>query len=130
MLEYMYTGSVDDLIIQSFAVDILATADKYDVTKLKELCETVLLSSIDSDNIMQLIVVGDMFFATDLKKACSSYIAMHHDAIFRSSEWKNLKKEQPLLVSDLLELILQEPSLRAFVGSEDNLIVENKESDG
>ncbi|KAI1691928.1 BTB and MATH domain-containing protein 42 [Ditylenchus destructor] len=121
MLEYMSTGSFDDPNLQTYAMDLLVASDKYEVIALKEVCEAYLICSLNNENIFKLVAIADTYSATHLKKACVSHIAMNHNTVFQSAQWKALKLEKPYLVNDLLELMIKEHSSQSFKDNTANI---------
>ncbi|KAI1698768.1 BTB/POZ domain-containing protein [Ditylenchus destructor] len=115
MLEYMYTGSLDDTALKTCAVELLVASDKYEVIALKEVCEAFLGSSVNNENILKLVSIADLYSASHLKKTCVSHIATNRNTVLRSTRWKALKLEKPHLVNDVLELMTEEHLSQSFV---------------
>lgn len=67
ILDYIYTGSVSDMDQQK-ALDLLALADKFEVTLLKEICTDYLLSTI---NVFESCDLAGKIFETAYKHNCS-----------------------------------------------------------
>ncbi len=104
MIEFMYTGTAAD--IERCPEEILALAEKYAVQKLKELCEQRLALTLDQKNICDVVGFADTYNALILKNACIQFLAQNHKEILKSADWKKLKKDQPALANELLELVL------------------------
>ncbi|KAL3068112.1 hypothetical protein niasHT_038102 [Heterodera trifolii] len=106
MLQFIYTGTVDNLSLENSAEGILAIADKYAILTLKERCERFLASTINAKNVANLCLVADTYFAALLKKACTKFISSNHKSVLRSPEWKELKTHRGSLANELLESVL------------------------
>uniref|UniRef100_A0A183BNP4 BTB domain-containing protein n=1 Tax=Globodera pallida TaxID=36090 RepID=A0A183BNP4_GLOPA len=78
MLQFIYTGTVDNLSLENSAEGILAIADKYAIMTLKERCERFLASTINAKNVTNLCLIADTYFASLLKKACTKFISTNH----------------------------------------------------
>ena len=65
MLEFMYTGSTD--MIDNYAEDILAIADKYAILQLKEQCERRLARTITPKTVANTAMFADTYSAPVLK---------------------------------------------------------------
>uniref|UniRef100_F1L222 BTB and MATH domain-containing protein 42 n=2 Tax=Ascaris TaxID=6251 RepID=F1L222_ASCSU len=104
MIDYIYTGSTE--LVEGYAEDVLAIADKYAILPLKEQCERYLATTINSKNVASTAVFADTYSASILKQACTRYMMQHHRDVLRSAEWKQMKRERSELANDLLESVL------------------------
>jgi len=123
MLEYIYTGATSPGLMENFAEEILAIADKYAVIPLKEHCERHLASTLNGKNVAEMAIFADTYSAYILKRACTRYISAHHKDVIRSAEWKDLKRERSGLANELLESVLADntPSDSADSDSMENI---------
>ncbi|MFH4978208.1 hypothetical protein AB6A40_004917 [Gnathostoma spinigerum] len=120
MIDYIYTGSTE--LVEGYAEDVLAIADKYAVLSLKEQCERYLAATINIKNVASTAIFADTFSASILKQACIRFMKLHHRDILRSSEWKQMRRERSELANDLLESVLSGDGSNdyLFSGSEDS----------
>ena len=65
LLNFMYHCSVADLTKN--AMELLPPADKYEIFDLKKACEEALKNTVNLENMADLLVLADMFSATELK---------------------------------------------------------------
>ncbi|KAI1708255.1 BTB/POZ domain-containing protein [Ditylenchus destructor] len=110
MLEYLYTGSVNDELIDTLGLELLALADKYGIIPLKETCEDYLASTLTTANVLQAATLADRNSAAKLKQACVNRLAIDGRAALRSQEWENLKRYNKSLADELLELLIKDHS--------------------
>nr|CAD2172828.1 unnamed protein product [Meloidogyne enterolobii] len=68
MLEFFYTGKIDDALMEIHVEGIFAIAHKYEVEKLKYICERFMASKIDSDNIVKYSNIISLYGASTLEK--------------------------------------------------------------
>lgn len=68
MLEYIYTGATSPGLMENFAEEILAIADKYAVIPLKEHCERHLASTLNGKNVAEMAIFADTYSAYILKR--------------------------------------------------------------
>ncbi|EJW86615.1 BTB/POZ domain-containing protein [Wuchereria bancrofti] len=123
MVDYIYTGSTD--LVEGYAEDVLAIADKYAILPLKEQCERYLSTTINCKNVASTAVFADTYSASILKQACTKYMSLHHRDVLRSAEWKQMKRERSELANDLLESVLvgdgvANPGDFSFSGSDES----------
>ena len=99
---------------------MLASADQYQISGLKELCELKLCSSIEVGNCIDLLVLGDMYQALTLKTRALDYVGKNMDKI-DISECKKTLISYPALLFEVMELLLPKRKTNDFDnrGSED-----------
>lgn len=97
-LELIYTGKSSNL--DKFAMDLFIAADKYQINSLKEICEEALISSLEIDNCLSLLLVGDKC-STAIKKSAITFMINNKSSI------------------NLDEVLLDHPSLMLEILKED-----------
>nr|CAD2172825.1 unnamed protein product [Meloidogyne enterolobii] len=68
MLEFFYTGKINDDILEDHVEDIFAIAHKYEVEKLKYICERFMASKINSGNIVKYCNIITLYGAPTLEE--------------------------------------------------------------
>jgi len=97
-LKFIYTGKSSNL--DKFAMDLFIAADKYQINSLKEICEEALISSLEIDNCLSLLLVGDKC-STVIKKSAITFMINNKSSI------------------NLDEVLLDHPSLMLEILKED-----------
>ena len=72
MLRFMYTGCVNNL--EGMLCELLAAADMYDVYSLKLFCEDEIVSSIDEENVSEVLILAEQCDSPELKKQALKFI--------------------------------------------------------
>ncbi|PRD23624.1 UNVERIFIED_CONTAM: Tdpoz3 [Trichonephila clavipes] len=101
MLIYIYTGNTENLTMSN-AQDILYAADKYRLTKLKNICSEYLKSNVNDQNVLNLLEFGD-FLDQELKEFAMNFICnkvAEFSILENTQEWKRLRKEQTELAME------------------------------
>lgn len=80
LLWWIYTGAVPDLQPET-ALDALGVAQYFAVDGLKSLCESVLLPLVDAGNVTALLLAGQRYGATDLKRFCMDFVFKHASSV-------------------------------------------------
>jgi speckle-type POZ protein len=82
---------------------LLVAADRYDVQKLKFLCETFLCKSVDVENTATLMVLADQYDCSELKDACTEFIACqdNRDGVEKSEGYRQLVELCPEVLKEL-----------------------------
>lgn len=109
MLSYIYTGCAPNM--GKMAEALLAAADKYDLQRLKFMCQDVLCANFTVENTANILVLADMHNAEELKTAAIDFINFRAHEVMETEAWKNLMINRPSLVSEAYKALvyLQSP---------------------
>ncbi|XP_064458386.1 speckle-type POZ protein B-like [Ornithodoros turicata] len=105
MLSFIYTNMVSN--IGSMAADLLHAADKYDLKKLKSMCEEELCSNLSVETVADTLRVADKFNADYLKNVALCYLNAHAVDVQETHGFKALVREEPRLVQDLYDALIK-----------------------
>ncbi|XP_057318765.1 speckle-type POZ protein B-like isoform X2 [Microplitis mediator] len=100
MLEFIYTDRVTDL--EQIALHLFEAADKYQLQKLKELCEESLSQSITVDNAIKYLVLADLQSTKEFYQYVLRFVAINASKIIKTEDYKALEKDDPALLSIIL----------------------------
>ena len=59
----------------SLPAKLLAAADKYDLPRLRLMCESVLCKDISVNSVSHILALADLYHAADLKSVCLKFTA-------------------------------------------------------
>ena len=107
LLTYIYTGECPN--IKAHAPSLLCAAEKYDLSRLKALCEERLSYNLKIDNAASMLMLADTYKAKQLKRNALLFIHEHGKAVKRTKEWEDVKESAELL-HDLITTIYDEPA--------------------
>ncbi|XP_065200076.1 speckle-type POZ protein B-like [Planococcus citri] len=99
MLRFIYTGKVQNLA--TMADSLLAAADKYDLERLKVMCEEALCGSMTTDNAANILILADLHNAEQLKAQTIEYINSHASEVIDTASWKVLIQSHPYLIAEV-----------------------------
>ena len=99
MLAYIYTGRVSN--ISDVADDLLYASDKYQLDRLKILCEEQLSKNLKVENAARVIQLAHMHNASLLKKSTLQFISSHGAEVRATKEWKEVR-QCPEILDELL----------------------------
>ena len=108
MLLYIYTGKVGDL--EENAAGLLAAAEKYDLQELKRMCEESLCCTMNTDNVLDMLVLADLNNADLVRTAALKLIVENGDQIVAVNGWSNKMKRYPELMSEMFEAMTDYPA--------------------
>ncbi|CAI9106038.1 OLC1v1005094C1 [Oldenlandia corymbosa var. corymbosa] len=117
MLHFIYRDSLveDELVASSSTSDpsefdsltakLLAAADRYNLTRLKTVCESHLCKEISVNSVAQILALAEKYHATELKAVCLRFAAENLAAVMRSDGFEYLKENCPSLQSEILKTV-------------------------
>jgi len=100
LLEDLYSDHID-IPIDS-AMEMLHTADRFGVERLKKMCENVMLRAIDVDSVALILYTADEHNASDLRERCISFILSHFDEVSKTASFAEMSRANIELVLEIL----------------------------
>ncbi|CAO2187546.1 unnamed protein product [Urochloa humidicola] len=85
--------------------ELLTAADRYHVERLKLICERVLSSRLDVENVADTMMLADQHHCDTLKDACIEFMTTCHrmGQVAATRGYRELKSSHPHLVIEVLE---------------------------
>ena len=103
ILEYLYT---DDTIVNiDSAMDLFQAADRFGVTRLKNICENVMLKSITVPNAATILLAADMYSASALREKCMNFILIHFTEVTKTPAFEEMGRTNIELVFEVLRQV-------------------------
>lgn len=99
------SSSCMSTISDTLVAKLLAAADKYNLPRLRLMCESVLCKDISVNSVAKILALADHYHAMDLKSVCLKFAAENLVAVMRSDGFEYLKEHCPLLQSELLKTV-------------------------
>ncbi|KAF7061450.1 hypothetical protein CFC21_068146 [Triticum aestivum] len=108
LLHFIYTDTVPPVLDVVMAGHLLVAADRYNIGRLKMICEKKLCSHIDSGMVATSLALAEQHGFHALKKACLKYLASpsNLEAMMVSDGYEHLKSSCPSVFKDLVAGIL------------------------
>ncbi|KAF7991952.1 hypothetical protein HCN44_010753 [Aphidius gifuensis] len=107
MLEFVNTNDKPSGI-DEYALDLLSVAHKYEMTRLKLLCEKSLVENINVNNAIKCLVHANTYGSETFIKAIVEFMSLNPSLLI-SDEFKRLKEKDPMfsikIYADVLESI-------------------------
>ncbi|KAL7076086.1 hypothetical protein ACQ4LE_004501 [Meloidogyne hapla] len=107
MLEFFYSGEIDEDSFEKLDDDLYAIAHKYQVKELKKKCENFMCLTIDYSNFIKRYQCAEMYGLSMLEKACAKFIYDNRKNFFKSKEWEEFKNTNGSAYPYLIQLALQ-----------------------
>lgn len=115
MLHFVYRDSLveEELVASSsssnpsdsLTAKLLAAADRYDLGRLRRMCESYLCKEICVNSVAKTLALADCYHAAELKAVCLRFAAENLAAVMRSDGFEYLKENCPSLQSEILKTV-------------------------
>nr|CAB3455779.1 unnamed protein product [Digitaria exilis] len=98
-------SSSDGSVFDTLAAKLLAAADKYDLGRLRLLCESYLCKGISVASVASTLALADRHRAMELKAVCLKFAAENLSAVIRTEGFLYLRDNCPSLQSEILKTV-------------------------
>ncbi|KFK26316.1 hypothetical protein AALP_AA8G231700 [Arabis alpina] len=92
-------------IYETLIVKLLAAADKYELKRLRLLCESHICKGVSVKSVAKILALADRYNAAELKSVCLKFTAENLAAVLETDAYKELKDECLSLQSELLKAV-------------------------
>jgi speckle-type POZ protein len=118
LLHFIYT----DVLPEEFegtnlevnmAQHLLAAADMYQLTRLRQMCERRLCETVDVETVATTLALAEQNHAEDLKRVCLDYVSKHLSTVMQTEGYRHMARSCPNLQAELLQVIANTPGTGA-----------------
>jgi len=102
-LKYIYCGQFDDKLLSERTVEVLSTANKYDIRSLKVKCEELLLQRVTKSTAASILMAADLYNAPHLKQCVVTVITQNFMDVIGTDSFKELCMKSPWLVTEITD---------------------------
>ncbi|KAH9371749.1 hypothetical protein HPB48_021034 [Haemaphysalis longicornis] len=103
VVEYIYTGRARKL--HKMAEKVLVAADKYDLSRLKAMCESVLCAKLSVKTAPEMLALADMHNAGQLRAKAVRCIKENATRVLESDDWMAMARTKPHLVAEVMRAL-------------------------
>jgi len=103
MLNFIYT---DQVKTEQITPELLRAADKYDLQRLKTICEKDLVQKMDLNNVVQFWMVAHLHQAKHLEGVAVKVIVRNWRTIKEDGEFKEIVTQYPTLYENIISYVL------------------------
>ncbi|KAL4195547.1 hypothetical protein AMTRI_Chr05g73830 [Amborella trichopoda] len=94
-------------VAERLPAKLLAAADKYELERLRRLCESKLCKDISVSTVASTLALAERHHATELKAMCLKYAAENLADVMCSDAFEQMKDEFPFLQSEILKTVAE-----------------------
>jgi speckle-type POZ protein len=97
LLTYLYTGKAPESEVEDVTQLLYLAADKYGVATLKRECVDVMVTRLNVDNVISLLVWSHLYCIPQLYEAAMKFIAVNGRRLCLRPDWAQLTTDYPQL---------------------------------
>ena len=108
ILNCIYQNKIDTKILiddPDFAMELLAAAEMYNMSRLKQICEEALCDILAVDNVLTFLVIGDRYGAAKLKEEAFKMIVEKKKEIVSLEDWVEFIETYPKLTCEITKML-------------------------
>ena len=91
---------------------LLVAADKFDLSRLRAMCEARLCDSVDMSTVANTLLLAELNHAYALKRACMGFIAANLSDVMSTEGYEAMNTACPHLASEILSAVAEMRPLR------------------
>jgi len=101
LLDFVYTDAVPDSSVM-VTEQLLHAAHKYDMPRLKTLCEEAMAASLKTENAAELMSTAHLYNAAQLLSAAKRFLVRHAREVVKTRGWEILLTRSPHLTGEII----------------------------
>jgi speckle-type POZ protein len=114
MLHFIYTDALPEEfegtnLEVNMAQHLLAAADMYQLTRLRQMCERRLCETVDVETVATTLALAEQNHAEDLKRVCMDFVAKQLNLVIQTEGYRHMSRSCPNLQAELLQVIANQP---------------------
>ncbi|XP_044010137.1 speckle-type POZ protein B-like [Aphidius gifuensis] len=102
-LHYIYTDETKN--VNKIPMELLEVAKKYQVERLENICEEVIHGTINSDNVLSILVFSNKYNVEELNEKCLEFIKKNLQDVLSKETFQVYKKNHPEVFVSVLETV-------------------------
>ncbi len=106
LIKFMYTDKVDEASLAELASSLLRAADKYNIPKLKFLCEEAICKNLDVANAAEALILAHLHEASHLKDVVVDFVTSNFVKVSETAEWTNITNSHPKVLAEILTTVM------------------------
>merc|ERR1711872_85518 len=97
LLRFLYGGLPEESECEVW-MELLTAADKYDISKLKEICETSIARDLRVGNVIDVLLLAETLNCHKLLGRATDFFKVHIDSLASEGDnWRKLRTNPDLL---------------------------------
>eukprot|EP00095_Tigriopus_kingsejongensis_P006020 snap_masked-scaffold671_size114370-processed-gene-0.10 protein:Tk06020 transcript:snap_masked-scaffold671_size114370-processed-gene-0.10-mRNA-1 annotation:"protein roadkill isoform x4" len=100
LLRFIYSDKVDNLSI--FAGSLLTASDKYNIPRLKAICEETMCDNLDVSNAAEVLGLAYLHEAKTLQSIAVEFVTTNMVKVSETAGWKTITESHPKILNEVL----------------------------
>lgn len=102
LLSYLYNSKLEPGMDLK---ELLVVADRYDLAELLDTCAVSLTAELSKKNCLDLLLLGYLQHAPQLKAAAMNYVKVHCKSMFSVPHWEDKFQDHSSLLAEIIKVI-------------------------
>ncbi|GBM72899.1 TD and POZ domain-containing protein 4 [Araneus ventricosus] len=107
MVSYIYGEQLENLTVE-IAIDLYSVGERYDLKDLKTVCVNFIVSHLTTDNVCDVLLLGDLHDDIELTSAAKNFIYVNASVVQETEKWINITMQKPDLAIALYRVIVSD----------------------
>jgi len=105
LVKFLYSGQVDiNDISPTRIIKLLSAAETYQVEMVKEGLEAALMENVDTETVVDFLIIGEELQLVDLKTIALKFIGQRSAEMKQREDFRSKLKDYPNLMMELFEV--------------------------
>lgn len=106
LLRFIYAGKVND--IDNVADGLFAAADKYQLERLKVMCEETMIENLSNQKAVEYLKLADLYDVHKLKKKAVDFIVLNLNDMLDNPDFKSIGELHPDVIYEVFRALALE----------------------
>jgi speckle-type POZ protein len=103
LLQFIYSDKVEGLAAN--AAGLLTLADKYNIPRLKGMCEESMCKNIEVGNAADLLVLAYLHETSNLRAIAVDFITCNMSRVSETPGWKGIAESHPRIMNEIVQAL-------------------------
>ncbi|GMH40661.1 hypothetical protein BSKO_08565 [Bryopsis sp. KO-2023] len=133
LLHFVYTDTVQELnqedgcMDAAFAQHLLEAADRYELVRLRRICERRLCQTVDVETAATTLTLAEQNHAADLKVVCLDFVARNLQSVLVTDGYQHMLASCPNLQADIISTVASMGAVQERTGHRHTLRLHHRE---
>jgi len=107
LVKYCYRQPIDGKVFEDNLIEFLEVGEKFDLPQLKLKAELSMVSILNKENFIDMMIAGDLYGAEKVKMAAFKFLTQNKEMWKEKEiEWKKMLKDKNDLLLEIIDVLI------------------------
>jgi len=107
LVKYCYRRPIDGKVFEDNLIEFLEVGEKFDLPQLKLKAELSMVSILNKENFIDMMIAGDLYGAEKVKMAALKFLTQNKEMWKEKEiEWKEMLKDKNDLLLEIIDVLI------------------------